>query len=301
MSISVTGLTKIYGNQNAVDHISFDVNPGDVLGFLGPNGAGKSTTMKMLTCFIPPTEGTANVCGFDIQNQSNEVRRCIGYLPENNPLYTDVYVKEYLQFMGKVHQVQNLKQRIDEMIELTGLQVEQKKKIGALSKGYRQRVGLAQAMIHNPQVLIMDEPTTGLDPNQLSEIRELIRNLGKSKTVILSTHIMQEVQAICNRVIIINKGNIVANSTTAELQQQRKDEVVLLVEFKNEINEADLKTIQGVNRIEKISSKRFKIFSATDVQESVFKMAVQQNNIITTMQAEQQNLEDVFKQLTTQA
>lgn len=298
MSVTVSGLSKFYGNQKAVNEISFGANSGEVLGFLGPNGAGKSTTMKMLTGFIPADTGTATVCGFDIQKQSREVKKNIGYLPENNPLYTDMYVKEYLQFMASVHQIENKKSRIAEMIERTGLAQEQKKKIGALSKGYRQRVGLAQAMLHNPQVLIMDEPTTGLDPNQLVEIRELIRELGKSKTVILSTHIMQEVQAICNRVVIINQGEIVADSTPELLQQKRSGEIVLIVEFKNQMNKTDLEKIKGVLKTEKISNNRFKIFSDRDIQEQVFKMAVEQNNIITTMQTEQLNLEEVFKQLT---
>lgn len=218
MSIVVNSLQKIYGTQKAVDEISFSAEPGVVVGFLGPNGAGKSTTMKMLTCYLTPTSGTAQVCGFDIAEQSLEVRKNLGYLPEHNPLYLELYVKESLEFVADVHQISNKKQRIKEVIELSGLGPEQNKKIGELSKGYRQRVGLAQAIIHDPKVLILDEPTSGLDPNQLIDIRQLIKVLGKSKTVILSTHIMQEVEAVCNRVIIINKGKIVLDDSLQNIQ-----------------------------------------------------------------------------------
>ncbi|MFD1257461.1 ATP-binding cassette domain-containing protein [Mucilaginibacter terrae] len=218
MSIWVEGLTKHYGTQKAVNGISFTAMPG-VLGFLGPNGAGKSTTMKMLTGFIPQTAGKASICGFDTVTQTLDVRRHIGYLPESNPLYTDMYVKEALGFVAGIHQLHNPAQRIAEVIAQTGLQPEQHKKIGQLSKGYRQRVGLAQAILHDPQVLILDEPTSGLDPNQLVGIRQLIRNLGATKTVILSTHIMQEVEATCSQVIIINKGNIVANDSLQGLKE----------------------------------------------------------------------------------
>jgi ABC-2 type transport system ATP-binding protein len=212
MSILVESLTKVYGAQKAIDNISFSAKPG-VLGFLGPNGAGKSTTMKILTTFIPQTAGKASVCGYDVVTQPLEVKRNIGYLPESNPLYLDMYVKESLAFIAAVHQVPSPKKRIEDIIEQTGLGPEQHKKIGQLSKGYRQRVGLAQAILHDPQVLILDEPTSGLDPNQLIGIRQLILELGKTKTVILSTHIMQEVEAVCDHVIIINKGKIVADDT----------------------------------------------------------------------------------------
>ena len=217
MSILVNHITKTYGSQKALNNVSFEVGDNQIVGFLGPNGAGKSTMMKILTCYIPPTEGDAKVCGFDILTQSLEVRKLIGYLPEHNPLYLDMYVKEFLEFVGDLHKIKQVKNRVNEMIDMTGLQLEQNKKIGALSKGYRQRVGLAQAMIHDPKVLIMDEPTTGLDPNQLEEIRTLIKSLGTQKTVMLSTHIMQEVEAMCSRVIIISKGNVVANAPVSEL------------------------------------------------------------------------------------
>jgi len=221
MSILVESLTKVYGAQKAVDTISFSAKPG-VLGFLGPNGAGKSTTMKILTCFIPQTAGKALVCGYDIEKQPLEVKRNIGYLPESNPLYLDMYVKESLAFIASVHQMQSPQKRIDDIIEQTGLGPEQHKKIGQLSKGYRQRVGLAQAILHNPSVLILDEPTSGLDPNQLIGIRQLILDLGKTKTVVLSTHIMQEVEAVCDHVIIINKGKIVADDTLNGLRGKNK-------------------------------------------------------------------------------
>ena len=221
MSIRVESLTKVYGKQKAVDGISFSAGPG-VLGFLGPNGAGKSTTMKILTCFIPQTSGSASVCGFNVEKDSLEVRRHIGYLPESNPLYLDMYVKESLNFIANIHKIESPQSKIAEVIEQTGLGPEQHKKIGQLSKGYRQRVGLAQAILHDPEVLILDEPTSGLDPNQLIGIRQLIKELGETKTVVLSTHIMQEVEAVCSQVIIINKGNIVANDSLDGLRKKNK-------------------------------------------------------------------------------
>jgi ABC-2 type transport system ATP-binding protein len=217
MSISINHITKLYGQQKALNDVSFNISSGEIVGFLGPNGAGKSTLMKIICCYLPPSEGTIKVCGLDVMEQSMEVRKKVGYLPEHNPLYLDMYVKEYLEFVGRFYHVQNLNKRVAEMVEMTGLTVEQNKKIGQLSKGYRQRVGLAQAIIHDPQVLILDEPTTGLDPNQLSEIRALIKELGKNKTVMLSTHIMQEVEAICERAIIINQGEIVADNSITEM------------------------------------------------------------------------------------
>jgi len=223
MSIVVTDLSKTYGNQKAIDGISFKALPGSVLGFLGPNGAGKSTTMKILTCFIPQTSGTAHVCGFDVSADSMEVRRHIGYLPEHNPLYLDMYVREALGFIGALHKIDHPEKRINEVIELCGLGDEQKKKLGALSKGYRQRAGLAQAILADPKVLILDEPTSGLDPNQVISIRTLIKDLSKTKTVVLSTHIMQEVDAICENVIIINKGKIVADDTLTGLRSKHNN------------------------------------------------------------------------------
>lgn len=220
MSIKVNHVTKKYDQQLALNDVNLDIEKGRIVGLLGPNGAGKSTLMKIITCFIPPTEGTVSVEGYDILDNPMEVRRCVGYLPEHNPLYLDMYVREYLEFVAGIHHItgNEAKKRIDEMIEKTGLTVEMRKKIGALSKGYRQRVGLAQAMMHNPSVLILDEPTSGLDPNQLIEIRALITELGKEKTVLLSTHIMQEVEAMCPEIVIINKGVVVANDTIENIK-----------------------------------------------------------------------------------
>lgn len=302
MSIKVENITKIYGEQKALDNVSFEVGAAEIVGFLGPNGAGKSTMMKILTCFIPQTSGTASVCGFDVAEQSLEVRKQVGYLPEHNPLYLDMYVKEYLEFIAGLHHIKNVKQRIGEMIEVTGLEVEQKKKIGALSKGYRQRVGLAQALIHDPKVLILDEPTTGLDPNQLVEIRNLIIAVGKQKTVMLSTHIMQEVEAMCNRVIIVNKGQIVANDTTQTLQNTQIEEskYFITVEFDKQTSRNSLKNIRYV-----VDAKNTKdnvwileVHSDTDIRPNVFQYAVQNNLAVLTLNKEEQKLEDVFKKLT---
>jgi ABC-2 type transport system ATP-binding protein len=302
VSIKVTDISKVYGTQKALNKVSFEVSSGEIIGFLGPNGAGKSTMMKIITCFIPQTEGSVSVCGYDVVEQSIEVRKNVGYLPEHNPLYLDMYVKEYLHFIGGLHKMSNnqLAKRVPEMIDSVGLQVEQNKKIGALSKGYRQRVGLAQALIHNPNVLILDEPTTGLDPNQLAEIRELIRSVGKEKTVMLSTHIMQEVKAICDRVIIINKGEIVADETTAVLQQQNGSEIIVTVEFDKAVTTTDLNKIEGVISAKNTSGNTWKIKSADgkDIRSILFKWAVENNLSVLTMQREEQSLEDVFLKLT---
>jgi ABC-2 type transport system ATP-binding protein len=246
MSISVRSLTKIYGTQKAVDNISFEIPKGQIVGFLGPNGAGKSTTMKMITSYLPPTQGTALVCGFDVQTHSMELRKHIGYLPEQNPLYYEMYVREYLELTAGIHQIEKSKRadRIEEMVKMTGLSKEAHKKIGTLSKGYKQRVGLAQAMIHNPDVLILDEPTSGLDPNQIVEIRDLIINIGKEKTVLLSTHIMQEVEAMCSRIIIINNGTIVADDHIQNLQKVGNSSS-LLITFEKVISKELLQKIAG--------------------------------------------------------
>jgi ABC-2 type transport system ATP-binding protein len=299
MSIIVNNISKTYGTQKALNHVSFEVGSNEIVGFLGPNGAGKSTMMKILTCYIPPTEGTAKVCGFDIHDQSIEVRKQIGYLPEHNPLYLDMYVKEFLEFVSGIHKIKNIKRRINEMIELTGLQIEQNKKIGALSKGYRQRVGLAQAMIHDPKVLIMDEPTTGLDPNQLEEIRALIKSLGKEKTVMLSTHIMQEVEAVCDRVIIINKGEIVANSETKKLQQNSTRQIIT-VEFDTLVSEEKLKQISKIDTVTNISGNTWQLVSSAteDLRKVIFDFAVANKLSVLTLNKEEQSIEDVFKELT---
>lgn len=299
MSIIVNNISKLYGTQKALNNVSFEIGKNEIVGFLGPNGAGKSTMMKILTCYIPATEGSAKVCGFDTNEQSIEVRKQIGYLPEHNPLYLDMYVKEFLEFIGNLYNVKHVKERVKEMIETTGLQIEQNKKIGALSKGYRQRVGLAQAIIHDPKVLIMDEPTTGLDPNQLEEIRELIKKLGKEKTVMLSTHIMQEVEAVCDRVIIINKGEIVANELTQSLQKNTTKQIIT-VEFDKDVLVSHIKNIEGVEDAVLIEKNTWKIISNidTDVRKSIFNYAVTHDISILTINKEEQKLEDVFKQLT---
>lgn len=300
MSIKVEGLTKIYGTQKAVDNVSFEIKSGEIIGFLGPNGAGKSTVMKILTCYIPQTSGSAKVCGFDVTEDSLEVRKHVGYLPEHNPLYLDMYVKEYLSFIGGLHHIPKREARVREMIDMVGLQVEQNKKIGALSKGYRQRVGLAQALIHNPEVLILDEPTTGLDPNQLEEIRNLIKQAGKEKTVMLSTHIMQEVEAVCDRVLIINNGKIVANEGTLDLQQNVTEKTILRVEFDKEVTKNSLKNIEGVDEVALIEGNTWHIVSSVDkdVRKEIFQYAVKNNLTVLALQKEEKKLEDVFKQLT---
>lgn len=299
MSIVVNNISKLYGAQKALNKVSFEVGSNEIVGFLGPNGAGKSTMMKILTCYIPPTEGNASVCGFDIATRSLEVRKQIGYLPEHNPLYLDMYVKESLEFIANIHKIKNNKERVKEMIQVTGLQLEQNKKIGALSKGYRQRVGLAQAMIHDPKVLIMDEPTTGLDPNQLEEIRSLIRSLGKQKTVMLSTHIMQEVEAICDKVIIINKGEIVANDETKNLQKNTTRQVIT-VEFDKAVDEALLKRISDIEQVKYLQNNTWQLFSTSksDIRKEIFNFAVANNLGVLTLNREEQRMEDVFKELT---
>ncbi|MBV6483641.1 MAG: putative ABC transporter ATP-binding protein YxlF [Flavobacteriales bacterium] len=299
MSIEVKNVSKIYGEQKALDNVSFNIEPGQIVGFLGPNGAGKSTMMKIITCFIPQTEGQIKVCGFDVTEQPIDVKRHVGYLPEHNPLYLDMYVKEYLDFTAGVYKIANKKERIKEMIEMVGLTIEQNKKIGALSKGYRQRVGLAQAMIHNPDVLILDEPTTGLDPNQLEEIRNLIKRIGKEKTIMLSTHIMQEVEAICDKTIIINKGKIVANDTTIELQKQQSKTIILTVEFDKEVSKNQLEKIEGVSKaLNKVANTWYFEIKSDQVRNNIYQFAMQNELTVLTIQKETQSLENVFKKLT---
>lgn len=298
MSIEVKNLFKYYGEQAAVRDVSFSVKKGEIVAFLGPNGAGKSTTMKIMTGFIPASEGEVFICGKKVDIDGLDTRKLIGYLPENNPLYTDMYVREYLEFVGRIYKIKNLKARVSEMITAVGLEVEQHKKIGMLSKGYRQRVGLAQAIIHDPEVLILDEPTTGLDPNQLVEIRELIRNIGKEKTVLLSTHIMQEVEAICDRVIIISKGQIVADDKASALQQEIEHQTVY-VEFDTVVSKAQLSKIPGVQQVEALEGGWLLGTSATeDLRKEVAMFAQQQGWLVLAMRIEQKTLEEVFKELT---
>jgi ABC-2 type transport system ATP-binding protein len=300
MSIKVEHITKIYGSQRALDNVSFEVRTGEVVGFLGPNGAGKSTMMKILTCFIPQSSGQAWVCGYDVSEQSIEVRKQVGYLPENNPLYLDMYVREYLEFIAGLHKVKNTDARVKEMVRITGLDAEQHKKIGALSKGYRQRVGLAQAMIHDPSVLILDEPTSGLDPNQLAEIRNLIVEIGKQKTVMLSTHIMQEVEAMCDRVIIIKQGNIVANDTTENVQQSTSEMQVITVEFDKPVEKNALLALVGVKDAIEVKAQTWQLICNTsrDLRGDIFQFAVKNGLSVLTLQKEEQKLEEVFKKLT---
>lgn len=302
MSVKITNVTKIYGTQKALDDVNFEINTGQVVGFLGPNGAGKSTMMKIISCFIPQTTGNVSVNGYDTLEASVDVRKLVGYLPEHNPLYHDLYVKEYLAFIAGLHKMpkDKIENRISQMIEITGLGLEQKKKIGALSKGYRQRVGLAQAMIHEPAVLILDEPTSGLDPNQLVDIRNLIKNIGKEKTVILSTHIMQEVEAICNRVIIINKGKIVADDNTNVLRQKMDIEKIFSVEFNRTVSKNDLMKIACVASAENVTGNEWKIKSKNnaDIRQDLFKYAVNNNLTVLTLNVEEYSIEDVFHKLT---
>ncbi len=301
MSIKVEALTKIYGTQLAVDHISFELKKGEIVGFLGPNGAGKSTTMKMITGYLPPTEGTAVVAGFDIQKDPMEVRKRVGYLPEANPLYYEMYVREYLEFTAGIHSLgRGAKERIEEMIVLTGLQKEAHKHIGALSKGYKQRVGLAQAMLHNPEVLILDEPTSGLDPNQILEIRELITRIGQEKTVLLSTHIMQEVQAMCNRVIIINNGKLVADDTIDKLQYANASQGALLVTFESDIDPLLLKNLPAVTKVDGLGNRQWRLFTdrPEELRKTVMKWSLDNDVNISALTAESQSLEEVFRNLT---
>lgn len=300
MSVKVEKLSKIYGAQKAVDEITFEARPGEVLGFLGPNGAGKTTTMKVISCFIPQTSGKVSVCGFDVAEQPMEVRRQIGYLPEHNPLYKDMYVREYLGFVARLHQLRNPRQRIAEMIEMTGLEREQHKPIGALSKGYRQRVGLAQAMMHDPAVLILDEPTSGLDPNQLADIRQLIKQLGQEKTVIFSTHIMQEVKAICDRVLIINKGKIVADDTIEELQYRITAEAVVTAEFDGSIAIDALRKIPKLKGLRELGHNRYQ-FTAdakSDLRPAIFDFAVAKGVKLLEIKKEVYDMDEVFHRLT---
>jgi ABC-2 type transport system ATP-binding protein len=301
MSVKVNHISKLYGTQKALDEVSFEIGSGQVVGFLGPNGAGKSTMMKIISCYIPQNEGIVTVKGFDTIEQSIEVRKLVGYLPEHNPLYLDMYVKEYLSFIAGIHmQASKVSSRVKEMVDITGLGLEQKKKIGALSKGYRQRVGLAQAMIHNPEVLILDEPTSGLDPNQLVDIRNLITSIGKEKTVILSTHIMQEVEAICDRVIIINKGKIVADGLTSIIQHQARAQNILEVEFDLPVDKSLLKQLKGVARIDETGKNKFRLYSPADIdlRSDLFEFAVSNKLKVLTLQNSESKLEDVFHSLT---
>lgn len=298
MSIIVENLTKLYGTQEAVSNISFKLEKGEIVGFIGPNGAGKSTTMKILSCFTLPTSGEAWINGISIFNDPLKIRKTIGYLPEQNPLYDDLYIAEYLEFLCILHHISHRrKQKIEEMIEITGLSAERHKKIGYLSKGYRQRVGLAQSLIHDPEVLILDEPTSGLDPNQIVEIRNLICEIGKTRTVLLSSHILQEVQAICSRIIIINQGKIIADDFTESLLEKSKTLSVYKVRFKNPVSKSELKKIPAKEIISKGNYWLISSFDS-DISEKIYEFAVSSENIILELSRESSTLEQVFQQLT---
>ena len=301
MSVTVSELTKIYGEQRAIDGISFEARSGEVLGFLGPNGAGKTTTMKILTCYLSQSSGTAAVCGHPVETESLAVRRLVGYLPEHNPLYKDMYVREYLTFAADANGIRKSRRRIEELVELTGLGREAHKHIGALSKGYRQRVGLAQAMLHDPEVLILDEPTSGLDPNQLAEIRALIKQLGREKTVILSTHIMQEVQALCDRVVIIDRGKLVADDPIDRLQRRLSGDSSLMVQFDREVDTQKLMMINGVDRVttgKMPFTYRLFLRGDADARAEVFRFAVAHDLVLLGMVKEELSVEEVFRALT---
>lgn len=300
MSVEVRNLVKTYGAQTAVNNISFVANPGEILGFLGPNGAGKSTTMKIITCYTKPTSGDVLVCGENVMAQPLKVKSLIGYLPESNPLYKDMYVLEYLNFIADLHKILNKKARIAEIIEKVGLGNEQHKIIAALSKGYKQRVGLAQAILHNPKVLILDEPTSGLDPNQIVEIRNVIKEISKDKTIIFSTHILQEVQILCDRVLIINKGNLVANTSIEEFKNRQMETNILHVTFKNPVTANNLKGILHILRSERVSDTVWQLFVSdmSAAQTAVFNYCVVTENSLVEMRQETRSVENVFQELT---
>ncbi len=305
MSVTVQHLTKIYGTQKAVSNVTFSVSRGQIVGFLGPNGAGKSTTMKVATSYIPPTSGRVLVEGYDSAAQPMDVKRVIGYLPEHNPLYLDLYVHEYLNFSGKLYGMKGLalRKRVADMVDRCGLGEEQNKKIESLSKGYRQRVGLAQALLHDPTVLILDEPTSGLDPNQIVEIRNLIRDISRDKTVIFSTHIMQEVEALCDRVVVINKGEVVADDTVQNLKLNATTSSVVIIDFEVEVDYATLAGLKGVRQVEKVdapSLHRYRLYAdaGVDVRPEIFRFAADRNLSLIGLKQEEGSLENIFHTLT---
>jgi ABC-2 type transport system ATP-binding protein len=300
MSVKVNHLVKIYDVQRAVDDVTFEAHKGEVLGFLGPNGAGKTTTMKIITGYLPQSGGSVEVCGFNVEKQSLEARAKVGYLPEHNPLYKDMYVREYLEFTAGMNRTPNARKQVDAMIERTGLSSHCRKHIGELSKGYRQRVGLAQAMLHDPEVLILDEPTSGLDPNQIVEIRQLIKDLGKEKTVILSTHILAEVEAVCDRAIIINKGKLVADAPIETLKQQFAGQSIVTVEFAGPVDRQLILSIPQVQSVKDLGKGRWELRSAAgnDIRAEVFRFAVQKNLTLLELHKSVFSVEEVFQQLT---
>tara|TARA_B100001059_G_scaffold74338_1_gene71920 strand:- start:8322 stop:9236 length:915 start_codon:yes stop_codon:yes gene_type:complete len=304
MSIEVQNLTKIYDGQKALDEVSFSIGGAEIVGFLGPNGAGKSTTMKILSGHIVETSGTANILDMDVSKEALEIKKRIGYLPELNPLYGDMYVREYLSFIADIHKIKDTQKAINRVIKSTGLERESRKKISQLSKGYKQRVGLAQALINDPDVLILDEPTSGLDPNQMKEIRSLILSLGKNKTILLSSHIMQEVEAMCSRVIILNKGKIISDDTIEAIKKNwDMNTIQTYVKFRDSINEAELSLIDGVESIKSVNERIFVIVSKdnVDIAEELFNFAIASNTIIEEQKEQEMSLESIFQKLTNHA
>jgi ABC-2 type transport system ATP-binding protein len=303
MSIEVRNLLKVYGEQKAVNNISFKINRGEIVGFLGPNGAGKSTTMKIITGYLQQDGGEAFVSDISVTKEPLTTKKKIGYLPEANALYYDMYVKEYLAFIAEVHSINHQPSSVNKVIEVVGLSPESKKKIGQLSKGYKQRVGLAAALIHDPEVLILDEPTSGLDPNQIFEIREVIKQQGKNKTVLFSSHILQEVEAICDRVIIINKGEIVADDKLSNLQNRNKDKHVVIVNFKEPVEKSLLEKINNVESVEQLQTTNYKLQTSNpeSVRKQILEISLQNNLNIVSLQSENQSLEEVFRSLTQKA
>jgi ABC-2 type transport system ATP-binding protein len=300
MSIEVKDLVKVYGEQKAVDSISFTVGKGEIVGFLGPNGAGKSTTMKILTGYLGQDGGEAAVCGINVRDQPLETRKKIGYLPEANPLYPDMYVREYLGFIADIHHLTGKRQRIETVISLVGLTIESNKKLGQLSKGYKQRVGLAAALLHEPEVLILDEPTSGLDPNQIIEIRDVIRKLGKDKTILFSSHILQEVEALCDRVIIINKGRLVADSPLSRLRELNSGSATVRVNFRETPGTATLEELAHVSAVRQMPDGHWELQTAApdEVKKQLMELALQNNWNVVSLQSENRSLEEIFRQLT---
>jgi ABC-2 type transport system ATP-binding protein len=302
MSIEVKELVKTYGEQKAVNAISFKIEKGEIVGFLGPNGAGKSTTMKILTGYLGQDSGEARICGLSVNERPLDTKQKIGYLPEANPLYPDMYVREYLDFIADVHKVANKKDRIEAVISLVGLTVESKKRLGQLSKGYKQRVGLAAALIHDPEVLILDEPTSGLDPNQIIEIREVIKTLGRDKTVLFSSHILQEVEALCDRVVIINKGRLVADSSLSRLRKEGSGAGSIRVAFREALEAVTFQQLRGVDSVGRLSKEEWELQTQEpdEVKKQLMELALQNNWNIVSLQSENQSLEAIFRSLTKQ-
>lgn len=304
MSIEVNRLTKVYGEQKAIDEVGFAIGTGEIVGFLGPNGAGKSTTMKILSGYVSQTSGSANVLGMDVRENPIKIKQRIGYLPELNPLYGEMFVKEYLAFNAQIHHIKNTKQAISRVVEETGLTKEAHKKIGQLSKGYKQRVGLAQALINDPDVLILDEPTSGLDPNQMQDIRQLIQTLGQNKTILLSSHIMQEVEAMCSRVIIINQGRLIADDSIFAIKKNWEDNSThTIVRFRDEIDEKKLSALTGVVSADQTDENTYTVVTKGDIDaaEILFDFAVSSKTIIIEQRAQQKSLESIFQHLTKDA